>query len=331
MIVLDCTFRDSGYYNQWNFDLSLVNKYLKVIEQAKIPAIEIGFRSPENKVSGLFSNVTDNIIREKLYSPKVLYFGVMINTNDYSKELVNKLFSYSDNSPINMVRAATHFRDVDKAESILKELKNLGYFLCINLMQAADKSFDEIKNTAKKINNWKCIDVLYFADSLGGMNTDSVNYAYKAIKEGWNGLVGFHGHNNKSQALDNSLEAIDIGIDFIDSTISGAGRGPGNCETEYLLGELNKRGFGEFNVEPVYEFVLEYFYPLKKQYDWGPSLLYYLSAEYNIHPTYVQTMLSMNIPLLIVLETLNELKNKNSFNEELMNKILQKKSGVLRA
>ena len=73
------------------------------------------------------------------------------------------------------------------------------------------------------------------------MNHDSVNYSFKAIKEGWDGLTGFHGHNNKGTALDNSLEAIDIGVDWLDSTILGMGRGPGNTETEYLLHELNKR------------------------------------------------------------------------------------------
>jgi len=323
MIVLDCTFRDGGYYNEWNFDLNLVNTYLKVIEKSKIQAIEIGFRSPLSKATGIYSNVGDSFIKDSLCKPNTKYFGVMINTGDFTPDLVKNLFSYSDKALINMVRAATHFKDIIMAERILKELKNLGYFVCINLMQAADKSFDEIKTVAQTIENWRCVDVLYLADSLGGMNQDSVNYAYKAIREGWNGLTGFHGHNNKSQALDNSLEAIDIGVDFIDCTMLGMGRGPGNTETEYLLGELNKRGFGEFNLEPIYEFVLEYFYPMKKERGWGASLLYYLSAEYNIHPTYVQTMIYDGLSDIKILKILNILKNKKStsFKKEELEKL----------
>jgi 4-hydroxy 2-oxovalerate aldolase len=103
----------------------------------------------------------------------------------------------------------------------------------------------------------------------------------------------------------------------------GMGRGPGNTETEYLLGELNKRGFGEFNLEPIYEFVLEYFYPMKKERGWGASLLYYLSAEYNIHPTYVQTMIYDGLSDIKILKILNILKNKKStsFKKEELEKL----------
>lgn len=322
MIALDCTFRDGGYYNNWQFNLALVNRYLTIMEQTKINAIEIGFRSPPNKEVGRFAKVTDEFIKNNLYIPNVQYFGVMINTSEMNSNLIKELFQYQDNSPINMVRMATHFKDVDLAESISKDLKNLGYFTTCNLMQAADKSFDEIKNASKKINTWNSIDVLYLGDSLGGMNQDSVSYSFEAIKEGWDGLTGFHGHNNKGQALINSLEAVDSGVEFIDSTIMGMGRGAGNTETEYLLPELNKRGFGEFELENLYDFVLFDFIDLKKQYNWGPSLPYFLAAEYNIHPTYIQELYDYCYQCGNdnFLKSINFLKDKksSSFNKELL-------------
>jgi 4-hydroxy 2-oxovalerate aldolase len=154
------------------------------------------------------------------------------------------------------------------------------------------------------------------------MDHDTVNYAFKAIREGWDGPVGFHGHNNKGQALDNTLEAVDIGVDWIDSTMMGMGRGPGNTETEYLLNELNKRNF-EFELDPVYELAMQYFYEMKDKYKWGPSLPYYLSAEYNIHPTYVQTILS-KYAYQTALKAINYLKDResNSFNNELLKEAL---------
>ena len=42
---LDCTLRDGGYYNNWNFEKKLVNKYLKAINETKIRYIELGFIS----------------------------------------------------------------------------------------------------------------------------------------------------------------------------------------------------------------------------------------------------------------------------------------------
>ena len=43
--LLDCTLRDGGYYNNWDFSNELVNKYLKAISKSKIKFSEIGFRS----------------------------------------------------------------------------------------------------------------------------------------------------------------------------------------------------------------------------------------------------------------------------------------------
>jgi len=322
MIVMDCTLRDGGYQNNWDFDIVLANEYLKVMENVKINAIEVGFRSPPQKKIGLFGKVTDFFIEENLYIPDVEYFGVMINSSDVDYTLVKKLFTYCDESPINLVRSATHFYGVDEAETVLKYIKDLGYKITLNLMQAANKSYEEVKNTAKKIKKWGCVDVLYLADSFGDMDHDSVNYAFQAIRESWDGEIGFHGHNNKGQSLSNTLESIDIDVDWIDSTMMGMGRGAGNTETEYLLNELNKRNF-EFDLEPIYELAMNYFYPLQCEYKWGPSLPYYLSAEYNIHPTYIQKMLS-EYPIQSIFKAILFLKDRksSSFDKDLLREAL---------
>ena len=48
--VLDCTLRDGGYYNNWDFSLDLVREYLKSISKSGIKIIELGFRSYPQKV-----------------------------------------------------------------------------------------------------------------------------------------------------------------------------------------------------------------------------------------------------------------------------------------
>ena len=51
--ILDCTLRDGGYYNNWDFPKTLVNDYLKAISDSGIKNVEIGFRSlKENKLNG---------------------------------------------------------------------------------------------------------------------------------------------------------------------------------------------------------------------------------------------------------------------------------------
>jgi len=69
------------------------------------------------------------------------------------------------------------------------------------------------------------------------------------------------------------------------------GRGAGNTETEYLLLELKQRQIGDYYPEALFPLVLDSFEKLRQKHGWGPSLLYYLSGCYGIHPTYVQEML----------------------------------------
>ena len=42
--VLDCTLRDGGYYNKWNFSNNFIRNYLTTQNKISSDIIEIGFR-----------------------------------------------------------------------------------------------------------------------------------------------------------------------------------------------------------------------------------------------------------------------------------------------
>ena len=104
--ILDCTLRDGGYYNNWDFSKELVNDYLKAISESGIKSVEIGFRSlKENKLNGPNFFSTDNYINI-LKIPKNLNIGVMINVSElisfkqnYNK-ILDKLFKNKNKSKI---------------------------------------------------------------------------------------------------------------------------------------------------------------------------------------------------------------------------------------
>ena len=54
--IIDCTLRDGGYYNNWNFSKKFANDYLDVLNKLKIDYVEIGFKKLINsKDFGPFS------------------------------------------------------------------------------------------------------------------------------------------------------------------------------------------------------------------------------------------------------------------------------------
>ena len=61
--ILDCTLRDGGYYNNWNFEKKLVNEYLRAINETNIQYIELGFRTlGKKKIKGNTAYTTDEFI-----------------------------------------------------------------------------------------------------------------------------------------------------------------------------------------------------------------------------------------------------------------------------
>ena len=64
----------------------------------------------------------------------------------------------------------------------------------------------------------------------------------RAIRDAVNCEVGFHGHNNLSLAVANTLAAIEEGATWIDCAVRGFGAGAGNTATEVLAAVLDRIG-----------------------------------------------------------------------------------------
>jgi 4-hydroxy 2-oxovalerate aldolase len=295
-LLLDCTLRDGGYYNKWDFDRSTVDRYLTAVKTSSVDVVELGFRSlPKNTFMGPYFYTTDEFIK-KLGLPKGPIYGVMINGKDFigysgsSESPINKLFQIKEKSPITLVRIAINFNNVLESESIAKQLKELGYIVGLNMMQAHGKSEEEYIETAKRISSWGVVDVLYFADSLGNMTPTDVQKICQSLKKGWPGTLGIHTHNNKNLALINSMTAVENGVTWCDGTIAGMGRGAGNASTEGLLLEMLRLGYHKGNAKMMQPAV-EDFTVLKNKYGWGSNLYYHYASNHGIHPTFVQSLL----------------------------------------
>ncbi len=329
--ILDCTLRDGGYYNNWDFSKDLVNDYLKAISESGIKNVEIGFRSlKENKLNGPNFYSTDNYINI-LKIPKNINIGVMVNVSELIqhqsnyKKILSKVFKDKSKSKIKFVRLATHFSEIDEVVKICKILKSKRYIVIINLMQITEQNEKSIIEASKKIKKANP-DVLYFADSLGAMNTEDVSKCIKYIRTQWSGEIGIHTHNNLGKAVSNSISAIENGVTWIDSTITGMGRGPGNSETEYILIEMSKFSKKKYNLLPLTKIIKNYFEPLKLRYKWGPNTFYYLAGKHGIHPTYIQEMLTIKMDEIEILEAIKQLKVKdgNKYDVNLVKSEFQK-------
>ncbi|XQF90888.1 pyruvate carboxyltransferase [Pseudoalteromonas espejiana] len=241
------------------------------------------------------------------------------------EDAISKLFIPASESKIDLVRIAAHFHEVEKSGPIVKQLKALGYIVGYNLMQAGGKPDDVIANKARQAKEWGGLDALYFADSLGNMDGAEVNRIVNALRTQWNGPLGIHTHDNMGKGLDNTLTAKQLGVTWLDTTITGMGRGAGNTQTESLLAVLDKEG-STYNSKPIYELVIRHFEPMQKKYGWGSNLLYFLGAQNDVHPTYIQNLLSNTHygtdEIVGAIDYLSKLESTTSYNGAILNTAL---------
>ncbi len=319
-VILDCTLRDGGYYVDWDFEESIVEKYLSAVKIANIDIIEIGFRFlPSSKFLGPFAYSTDEYLRT-IGLPENIPIAVMVNVSELlnnkeytARELVNQLFTEKSKSPISIVRVAVHIKDINDSYEIVDELRILGYRVFINLMQIDSVDINQINKIASLIEDWGFIEVLYFADSLGCMDPNWVEKIVNSLSISWPGFLGIHAHNNMGLALPNTLKAQKCGVKYLDSTICGMGRGAGNTNTEYLVSEITRQDISsKYFPEALFPLVLQEFGDLKQKYKWGESAYYFLSATHGIHPTYIQEMLNGDLyDTGQILSTVNFLKKSS--------------------
>ena len=156
---IDCTLRDGGYYNLWNFEESLVQKYLECMEKLNIDFVEIGFRFLKDTSNlGLYASTTEKHL-SKLKISKNLKLATMINIGEFDNLKLNneldKLFLTCKKSKISLVRIATRKNEVDIALlEFNRVLKDDGYLLI---------TCPDLKSVAKHVAEDKLLDVLYLS------------------------------------------------------------------------------------------------------------------------------------------------------------------------
>ncbi len=295
LTLLDCTLRDGGYYNNWDFSKDLIEDYLKAMSSAKIEFVELGFRFYKKDIYLGPCAYTTPFFLESLNIPKDLKIGIMINAADIVSNKLSKtdidhhFFQFSNKNKIEFVRFACHLKEVPNIIPYCNKLKKMGIIVGLNLMQISEINDSDLEKVSKLISKSE-IDIFYFADSLGNLEPKDIKHIYNTIRKKWKKNIGFHAHDNMGRALINCVAAVNNGINWIDSTVTGMGRGAGNAKTELALLEFSKFSKKGRDISLLLKLIDETFVPMKNEYGWGSNPYYYLAGQFSIHPTYIQSM-----------------------------------------
>ena len=294
--VLDCTFRDGGYQNNWQFPQHTVEKYISAAIGIGVPLVEVGFKLPPDRAT--FRGVTASTpwsFFEKLPRGPQTSLGFMINSSDYSIVELEQIMNGFEPHPsgLDFARLATDIEGIEVALSQSMFLASLGLKTYVNIMKA---SLYEPELVLQKIGTLSLasLDALYFADSLGSMTPRDVKELFSTLHRSLDIPLGFHGHDNRSLALANSHEAVECGALYIDGTYRGVGRGAGNTKIEDLISET---GIATEHTERFVQFLDvgdAIISRIPNMQSVGPSPEYSLAAKGQVHPSYVQDLVEKN-------------------------------------
>lgn len=280
--VIDCTIRDGGLMNHWQFDDDFVRTVYQSCVEAGVDYMEIGYKSSEKAYSRTengpwkFCEESDirRIVGENNTKTKI---STMI---DIGRIELDSILPKSE-SLVDMIRVACYVHQIDKAIEHAEHCMDKGYEVTINLMSVSKVLDIDLDEALKDIARSK-VPTFYLVDSFGSLYCEQIEALMRKYKEALPGkTIGIHAHNNMQLAFSNTITAVIEGANMLDATFLGLGRGAGNCPMECLIAFLKNP---RYRLLPVLDGIQKKILPLQKEISWGYHIPYLISGSMNEHP-----------------------------------------------
>lgn len=282
--VIDCTIRDGGLINDHRFEDSFVKAVYKASSLAGVDYVEIGYQLSKKQYSpdkfGRSKFCDEDFLREIIDGVETkAKIATMVDIGRVELDQVKQ----KKDSVVDLMRVACYVKDVDKAIEYVKHLNDKGYETTVNIMAISTALQPDLEEALAQLAECP-VKTVYVVDSYGALFSEQIHFLvnlYKKYLQPKGKEIGIHTHNNQQLGFANTIEAIRKGANYLDATIYGIGRGPGNCPLELLLAFLKNP---KFKLEPVLEAIEKDFLPLNQKMEWGYIIPYMLTGALNQHP-----------------------------------------------
>lgn len=286
--LLDCTLRDGGYVNDWQFGEEAIKGTANKISKTGVEFFEVGFikECEFNKDRAVFPSAKSI---EPFITPKsndMKYVGMIDCGNPLPVEKLEKC----DGKSIDGIRVIFKKDKRDFAYDYCQQVKQKGYLLFVQFVGTDSYSDIEFVETINRFNELSPY-AMSIVDTFGTIKRKAfLRMVYLADNNMKPGLVlGYHAHNNLQQAFGNAETLVELNLKrdvCIDACVFGMGRGAGNLNLELFADYMNENCGANYKIEPMLEIMDDYLQESYNRRFWGYCLPYYLSATNNCHPNY---------------------------------------------
>lgn len=280
--VLDCTIRDGGLMNKWQFSDEFVKAVYDANLNAGVDYMEVGYKSSEKAFSrdevGPWKFCDDKDIRRVIGENNTsMKLSAMADIGRIEPEDIPP----AEDSVLDMIRVAAYVHQIDKAIWLAEHCMDKGYEATINLMAVSNVMERDLEEALQDVAKSK-IKIFYLVDSFGSMYCEQIERLVKKYQEFLPGkTLGVHMHNNMQLAFSNTVTGIIHNCNFVDATFLGIGRGAGNCPIEILMSFLKNP---KYKLKPILAVIQNYMLDMQKNIDWGYHIPYLITGALNQHP-----------------------------------------------
>lgn len=313
--LLDCTLRDGGFVNDWEFGHNNIISIFERLADAGIDIIEVGLIDERRKFDINRSIMPDTVSIEKIYGLLDRKQSMIVGMIDYGTCDLKNIQPCKD-SYLDGIRVIFKKHLRKEAINYCSELVALGYKVFVQLVSVTSYSDEEMLDLISLANRIKPYAVS-MVDTYGLMHQDNLKHYYELMDSRLDAEIGlgYHGHNNFQMGYANCIELLSSQSDrtiIVDGSIYGMGKSAGNAPVELVAMHMNQRYGKRYHISQLLEAIDANISNFYKPATWGYNMFYYLAASNDCHPEYVAYLMNKRtLSVKSVNEILGQLEGEN--------------------
>lgn len=288
--LLDCTLRDGGYLNDWEFGHNNLVAIFERLVSAKIDIIEIGFIDERREYDLNRSILPDTKSVKETYGNLNREGSMIVGMIDYGTCNIDRVESCIE-SFLDGIRVIFKKINMHSAIAFCNELKNKGYKVFVQAVSITSYTDDEFKELLDLVNGLEPY-AFSIVDTYGLLHKEQLGHYFQMADQQLKSSIGlgYHAHNNFQLAYANCIEVLQSNIQrmlIVDGTLYGMGKSAGNAPTELLAKYMNEYNGKSYCIHQLLEAIDVTILEIHRSISWGYNFKFFLSAANDCHPNYV--------------------------------------------
>ena len=293
--LLDCTLRDGGYVNDWNFGRDAIAAIFERQVSSGVDVIEVGFLDERRPFDPDRTIQPDTRAYTEIFGKMDRGRAMTVAMIDYGTCGLDKLQPRAEQW-LDGIRVIFKKEIMHPAIAFCKQVKALGYQVFIQAVSITSYSDEELKELVALVNDCRPY-AMSMVDTYGLLDAEGIAHIVSVIDKHLDPdiLLGYHAHNNFQLGYANAVSMLNSGLArgvLVDGSLYGMGKSAGNAPVELIAMYMDQRFGKHYDVTQMQEAIATAILDIYKKQPWGYTLFYYIAASNHCHPDYVSYLMN---------------------------------------